>query len=118
MQLASAIFRRTSSAVFWAAFYLLILSPSLSATELENEKTLSTASAGQRKLQESGKNETDFVTLDEQVDKQNIQQESFTLLNESVEPGTIKQINWPVTLRSIRFNIPIIIAHAKMQSPG
>lgn len=45
------------------------------------------------------------------------QRKAFELLDKTVRPGTFTQLNWPVELSSLKFDLPVIVVHGAYQGP-
>lgn len=97
-------------ALFLLSLFLVPIPTSLFATELADEGKRPPATQTKKEIQP-------VVSLQEQVDTKAQQETPFLISNESIAPGSLKQINWPVTLSGIQVNIPIIVAHGKYKGP-
>lgn len=85
------------------------------ATELVDEDELPKAGAAQHT--EGAVKQEPTVRLEEKVAGKIPQEDFFDILGSSVPPGTITQLSWQVELNSLKFNIPVIVAHGEFVGP-
>lgn len=98
-----------------AVFSFVLVTTASFATELIDEEELSKAD----KVQSVKKPEAlkPIIPLGERTEEKIPQEAFFDILGASVAPGTITQLSWPVELNSIKFNIPVIVAHGGFEGP-
>lgn len=104
-----------SRLVATAMLLLLSLCPlNAFATELEEEDDPAVEPSVVPAVAEQTESLPTLVQIAEQ---QQPQSEPIEVLGEEVQPGQRRQLAWTVTLNSIKFNIPVIVAHGKFKGP-
>jgi len=81
------------------------------ATELDEEESLEVTVSEEKQPEEP------LSELEDLARKHQPQSEPFELLGQQVGPGQRRELSWPVTSSSIKFNVPVIVAHGKYQGP-
>jgi predicted deacylase len=106
--------RSLNHTVLALSVFLLTATGSV-ATELIDEDELPKSSKVQST--EDARKLESIIPLEEKAEGKIPQEEFFNILDTSVPPGTFAQLSWPVELNSLKFDIPVIVAHGAFKGP-
>ncbi|RRJ84253.1 succinylglutamate desuccinylase [Aestuariirhabdus litorea] len=55
--------------------------------------------------------------IEQQVKPRAAQDKPFEILGQSIAPGSREPVTWPVSINSIQFQVPVVVAHGGRQGP-